>query len=322
MKTYRITLNSNDRQSGTVDNAFFPVNFPISDVGDDAGKPWMLWLESFLVDDTEDVIDNKTYAVRLRQAANGTVFSTDQLPNDILAVFQGIGHERQFAHEGVACYDKTLFNSKLWNVYLTSPRYGALPYLSRAYPPAAMTAGTQAIVSGYGKGTYVASASSFVASRDPYNAFQPNSLLTYWSSDAKYVAVAGNSSGAATTYLPFDNVNVSGEWIQLQMPAPVSVSTYTMMVQFPQYAPKTWVLLGSNEGTDWVVVDDDSNTTWTASASYTFSLAKPSLPYTYWRLVVKTTNGATTAEIGTLLLNTEVTWTATLVAWKDDNVKK
>lgn len=67
-------------------------------------------------------------------------------------------------------------------------------------------------------------------------------------------------------------------------------------------SPKNWTLQGSNNDTDWTIVDTQSNQTgWSLNSMRTFSVADPG-SFSYYRLNISNTNGATYAQIGELEL--------------------
>jgi hypothetical protein len=320
MKTYRIYLNSADRNSGTVDNAIFNVNFPILDP--DSSVPWMLWLEEFYINDQDSnsSLASETYHVRLRQMANSTVFSTDSKPNDILSLVKGFYHDRlaPSGHEGIVVHDKTFFNSKQWNVYLTSPRFTSFQFLTRAYPPSVMESDSQTYNGIYCVGTYVASAST--NNSQAYYVFNNNGIYgTFWSSSANlYSSTSGNYTGTVKTHDLVTVSDVFGEYVQLQCPQSISITSFTMSVASAN-APTELALMGSWDGQNFYLIQEFQNVTWNSNYTNTFTLSSPSQHYTYLRVVVQAiTIGGTYAQINDLVFTSELTWSAVLVAWKPE----
>lgn len=63
-----------------------------------------------------------------------------------------------------------------------------------------------------------------------------------------------------TKWLTFTNTG----WVAYKMPAPVAISSYAMVSanDFPGRNPKDWTLEGSNDGTNWTVLDTQTNQSW------------------------------------------------------------
>lgn len=189
------------------------------------------------------------------------------------------------------------------------------------YPPANMSANTQAITSAlYGNGTYIASASSTNnAATPPWKGF--NGLKSYeqwWESSSSYTSGTGVYAGATTTLV--DSVSRAGEWLQIQMAEPIFLATYaisprqdsTYMIE--RKNPRKWWLAGSTDGTTWTLIDSQSGILWSTSAdkSYTISGQYANSSYTYFRIIINETgnsglNDNHSALIGELTLNGTLT---------------
>lgn len=182
------------------------------------------------------------------------------------------------------------WTSVSWNLY----NYISFNYTGdRTYPPTSLTTYTNS-VSGqtYGNGTYIVSASTEYSGTGvewAYDAFQSQSL--WWTtSGTSYNASSPYSySGAVSTTI--SGSAYAGEWLQIQLPNPVTVYTYTMYTRSYSLTrgPNTFKLAGSTDGTTWTLVDTQTGISWTASGN-TFTCASPG-SYSYYRLVVNTNNG-------------------------------
>jgi hypothetical protein len=81
--------------------------------------------------------------------------------------------------------------------------------------------------------------------------------------------------------------NFVGEWLQLQMPQPIQLTSYKM---FPSsndavYRNATdWVVGGSRDGVNWTLLDKQSNVQWTQYVSQTFNLVNNSNTYQFYRI--------------------------------------
>jgi hypothetical protein len=83
-----------------------------------------------------------------------------------------------------------------------------------------------------------------------------------------------------------------------------AVSTYTVCVFYStsSSAPKDWTLLGSNDETNWVLLDTQtSQTAWETQEMRTFSVVSPG-SYTYYRINITSVNGGSFAGVGELEL--------------------
>jgi hypothetical protein len=168
----------------------------------------------------------------------------------------------------------------------------------QAWPPAPMTANTTVITGqAYGNGTYVASASSIVSSDwDAWEAFNQstnNDPHPGWhSSYAIYDATTGVYLGTITTIV--DGKLVSGEWLQLQLPTPIVLSSYTIQgrgdaggisaLTHLRRMPQSFILAGSNDGTTWTIVDDRENVYYTGFST-SFNIMNNSNAYLYYRII-------------------------------------
>jgi hypothetical protein len=121
----------------------------------------------------------------------------------------------------------------------------------------------------------------------PYSAFDKNISTTTWrSTDSSYVASKGGLPNFATTTLNSSTgLQVDGEWVQIQMPSAITVSSYTL--RDANQALTQWALLGSNNGTTWWTVDASSKVV--SVTSVTRAPAAPTA-YLYHRLVVTNAN--------------------------------
>lgn len=172
------------------------------------------------------------------------------------------------------------------------------------YPPAAMTANSTALsTAAYGPGSYVASASTeFSTSWQSFQAFDKTvSDTKAWISAVKYVSATGLPSSAATTVV--NGSIVSGEYVQIQLPSSISVSSYMVVgarsTVIAQRSPQSFVLVGSTDGTNWVSIDDQVNLVWTTQ-SRTFNVIGNVGAYIYYRLIIRIVgnNGADTTSAG------------------------
>lgn len=103
--------------------------------------------------------------------------------------------------------------------------------------------------------------------------------------EAAAFAADGN---AATKWLAFANTG----WLQYQLAEAQPMSSYTLTSgnDEPDRDPKDFRIQGSNDGTDWVTVDERSGELFTGRGqTRSFTLADPSAEYLYYRLEVLAT---------------------------------
>jgi hypothetical protein len=169
------------------------------------------------------------------------------------------------------------------------------------YPPFAMT--------GYAQGGYVVSRSNEYNQSgldlSSWQAFD-NTAGTRWdtANDGNYNS-SGVHDGSVTTEV--DGTPESGEWIQLEFPHKLRPSHFTLNTNigtsgsfnYQERAPKTVLLVGSNNGTDWISLFNNTSTPRASTPSTTlveaFTLSTTQ-SYKYFRLIVLTTFGGTSGS--------------------------
>lgn len=141
-----------------------------------------------------------------------------------------------------------------------------------------------------GTGTYVTRGSSIynTGTTEPWKAFD-NSLTTWWETTAGvYNTLANGGAYTGTQTITIDGVPTSCEWITIQIPTGIVLSSYSMYARsgFTQRMPKNFKIAGSNDGATWTTVDTETNqTTWTGQTPITFTTTS-STAYTYFALCV------------------------------------
>jgi hypothetical protein len=160
-----------------------------------------------------------------------------------------------------------------------------------SYPPYRMTANTS-VISGqpFGNGTYVASASSVVdATEDSWMPFD-DSMTTRWTDSSSLLYNNGAYAGSKTTTI--DGTSHGGEWLQLQLPAPITINMYSFRTHptDPARGPTSWVLAGSTDGSTWSLIDLRTGVASTNATVYTYVVLNPGT-YNYYRFITKTLQG-------------------------------
>jgi len=110
-------------------------------------------------------------------------------------------------------------------------------------------------------GTYRCTSSGYSDNYFEYFAFDSN-ISTFWNSGINYDS-SGNYIGTTTTTLKNTStiISVSGEWIQIQLPYSLSLSGYRILPRsdYSGQFPKNWYMVGSNDGSNWYVIDYQVN---------------------------------------------------------------
>ena len=171
---------------------------------------------------------------------------------------------------------------------------------TNAYPPAPMssyvldTTGNTAVT--YGQGKYVASASTEQSSggvAQAWRAFDKNTGTSWNSTDS---TVYNNSSpynytGSVRTVDTLGN-SYAGEWLQIQLPVSVLISSYSITPVTNPYTPNIWFILGSRDGINWTFVDQRTGVSWVNNTAQTFSIGATQA-YTYYRIINNQVTGNT-----------------------------
>jgi hypothetical protein len=174
---------------------------------------------------------------------------------------------------------------------------------TQAFPPAPMT-GYLTDLTGlapYGQGRYVASTNGeFSGSTLAWYAFD-NTLSTQWASAGSNYATAANGGGylASNVTVDVSGNSYNGDWLQIQMPVSVVLSSYTVTNRndgfYNQTAPKNWVILGSRDGTNWTLVNQQVGvTSWTQGGTLTFTVSITQA-FSYFRFVTTVVLGTSVA---------------------------
>lgn len=122
-------------------------------------------------------------------------------------------------------------------------------------------------------------------------------------------------------YLAFDGIQgtsandgwkkssfTSGDWLQYKFDKPTVVDSYLLAPinnsNLYVQSPKNWSFQGSNDGTNWIILDAQIGVSYTVSdmgVGRIFSFDN-SNPYSMYRISITANNGSTTLSIGELLL--------------------
>ena len=178
--------------------------------------------------------------------------------------------------------------------------------------------------------SWATSASSQYSTFAPQSAFN-SSTATTWASNSGTYNGSGAWTGSAAAVLIQNVGSISGEWLQLQSNVGLLMQSYTFSCGGPvNQTPKTYYIIGSNDGTTWFPIQYVSmgsnpyTTNYSTASTYittnqsgsqnlvvgantavltctTFSTTVNT--YTYFRILVTTTHGGGVAELSEWYIN-------------------
>jgi hypothetical protein len=195
----------------------------------------------------------------------------------------------------------------------------ALPPMSSSATSIGSNSYSQTLTSPFpsaGSGTYIARGSSLYSSvtGPAWRAFD-NDTTTYWeTTDNQYTGTPGTVYGGTQT-TTVGGTAYPGEWIQIQMPTALVLSSYSMYgrVNFTYRMPYNWIVAGSNNGTTWTQVDSRSGQgSWRGQDPISYTVVSTTA-YLYFRLVVTAIvdgTGGSPVNLGQWTINgSNASWT-------------
>lgn len=264
-KTAQIYLNSQERMSGTTDNATFHIKLPCEFMTDKLNLTLTNFIPSYPTNTPSGIV----HINMIGAETPFTYSSSNRNTHRILGMFP-LGEGR-----------------------------------SREYPPAGLTSNTTNITGqSYGNGIHIASASTSVASFQPWRAFNrdsnANSMFnSVFSSNSSgiwdYDFITGVYNGVVNFFSTnVDGSNVSGEWLNIQTPDSFVLREYRIQGnpvagQVDRRSPNTFTLAGSVDGINFSRIDTESNIDWWGSNDTfwnTFPTPSNIVPYNQYRLIV------------------------------------
>jgi hypothetical protein len=88
--------------------------------------------------------------------------------------------------------------------------------------------------------------------------------------------------------------NSGSTWVKVAMQSATTMQRYTITsaADYPQYDPVSWTLSGSNDGTNWIVIETRTAQSWSSRGlKREFTLASASSKYLWFRFDFKTATG-------------------------------
>jgi hypothetical protein len=187
--------------------------------------------------------------------------------------------------------------------------------------------------------TYTASASSYHDSNSypayaPFNNYYGQNVVYSWASaDAVYTPSTGAYVGSVSTTVLGGVGAVAGEWVQLQLSAPMAMDSYSFACGNTAHMPRQYYIVGSNDGSAWYPVQYGAMASnpftagfttggsainvnqsgvqaisgpedWDATGSGNFTTySTTGTKYSYYRLIANAIYGASSGSGGLLELN-------------------
>jgi len=106
--------------------------------------------------------------------------------------------------------------------------------------------------------TYTTSASSYhngdYPAYGPFNNYYGQNVVYSWASESNYVVSSGAYTGSVSTTVLGGVGAVAGEWIQLQLSAPMAMDSYSFACGNTAHLPRQYYIVGSNDGSAWYPV--------------------------------------------------------------------
>ena len=163
-----------------------------------------------------------------------------------------------------------------------------------AVPPYSMTANTTTFAgNSVYDGTYTLTASNTAYNNNMFRAFDDTygSTNSVWSAGSYYNANTGAYTGSASTTV--SSVSQSGEWLQIQLPNPIVLYSFSLNFYWPDqsYRLKSFLIAASNDGSSWTNIYDNTNATFVYGTTQTFVVTGSPIAYRYFRLIGRSTSG-------------------------------
>jgi len=128
---------------------------------------------------------------------------------------------------------------------------------------------------------------------DRYVAFTSTngSLGNIWSPGAQHDVNTGVYTGSVSTTV--SGVTQSGEWLQIQLPNPIVLYSFSLNFWWPDqaYWAKSFLIAASNDNSTWTNIYDTTTASFTYGSAQTFVTTGQPIPYRYFRLIVRATSG-------------------------------
>jgi hypothetical protein len=134
----------------------------------------------------------------------------------------------------------------------------------------------------------VSTSSSYGNNNNAYGVF--NTGVGSWKTENNYSDITGLYTGSTITTV-LGGSSVLGEWVQIKLPFITLLTKYTLISidNFQRSSAYIWYVLGSNDGVNFVIIDQRNNYTW---SSYNLEITflpnnnTNNIEYQYYRIVI------------------------------------
>jgi hypothetical protein len=295
----RVVFNYNDRKYGSQSNAYFHVNLPSTFNGYDGNSKSLVYVDNFYINPDIDDSLKQPYNVHIKELVQPNSFttSTNNMTDIVMTTNSTINTNYPEHKSFPVPVPNDFFQNKMLNVYLTSPTVSFGENLE--FPPVALTGNTSTLSNRtYGNGQYTATTSS-QSSGSPFNIFDKgfhNYQFTFsFNTDNGYNTVNGSYTGINSNVI--SGTTYRGEYLTLQMPTSIVLKKYSLTsgLEYSIRDINSGVLAGSTNGTDWNLLDTQSNIFWNGSnETKTFAVSNNTTPYNYYRLLATVVGNSNT----------------------------
>ena len=140
----------------------------------------------------------------------------------------------------------------------------------------------------YGLGTYITTQSSFyTGAKAAFCVFDKDTTTStlWYDNPTTYQPSPIFYNGAVSTTA--GGTSYAGEWVQIQLPQSIALSSFSFWhMNSAGDAPIRWVMVGSNDGTTWSVVQSQPTTLAFTSTSQLVTTGFSGVPYSYYRFII------------------------------------
>jgi hypothetical protein len=117
-----------------------------------------------------------------------------------------------------------------------------------------------------------------------------------WTTGPNYNVSTGAYTGSTSTTV--SGVSQSGDWVQLQLPNPIVLYSFSLRFWWDgqSYWAKSFLIAASNDAITWTNIYDTTNASFVYSTAQTFVVTGSPTPYRYFRLIVRATSGVSMCD--------------------------
>jgi|694.fasta_scaffold03561_2 hypothetical protein len=252
-------------------------------------------------------IDGITWTLRTTPNNNNwtSICWSPELTLFIAVSNSGTNNRVMTSNNGINWISRTSATNSNWNCICWSPELNLLTVVSDQISSLGITSVVNNMTANSSQNRIATSSSKLTQDSgatnpsdyntwDPWNTFDSN-ILTGWHSRVNVNNAFNSSTGIYTgnvTTTDSTNTVHSGEWLQIQFPSSFPLGSFTILPRYgyeTSRAPRSFVILGSNNGSTWNLLYTETNKiNWIFTPS-TFIITNNTTNYSYYRMVIKRT---------------------------------